>query len=203
VTETGGVKFRAERLTADMQPCLDLAELNLYRSKLRERQFIGQDANGIGFGNISVKAKNETGFFITISGGAIRESIGQADLVWVKSWSFAENLVRFEGPGTPSAETLTHAAIYGANRSAGAILHIHNRSVWDWLVAHAQATADAAEYGTTAMAETVQEFLDRSTCLTNVFAMSGHEEGVLAFGRDLAEAYASLMSVQPGRDPKV
>ena len=203
MTETGGVKFRAERLAAEMQPCPDLAELNLYRSKLRERRFIGQDANRIGFGNISVKAKNETGFFITISGGAIRESIGQADLVWVKSWSFAENLVRFVGPGTPSAETLTHAAIYGANRSVGAVLHIHDRSVWDWLVAHEQATADAAEYGTAAMAETVQEFLNRSNRLTNSFAMSGHEEGVLAFGRDLAEAYASLMGIQPGKDPKV
>jgi hypothetical protein len=203
MTETGGVKFRAERLAAEMRPCPDLAELGLYRSKLRDQKFIGQDVSGIGFGNISVKAKNETGFFITISGGAIRESISQADLAWVKSWSFAENIVRFEGPGTPSAETLTHAAIYDANRSVGAILHIHNRSVWDWLVAHGEATADAAEYGTAAMAETVQEFLNRSARLTNVFAMSGHEEGVLALGLNLAEAYASLMSIQPGKDLKV
>jgi L-ribulose-5-phosphate 4-epimerase len=196
VTETGGVKFRPERLAREMPPCADLAELNLYRSKLRQLGFIGRDAHGIGFGNISLKAK--AGFFITISGSAVRESISQADLVLVKRWSFSENMVGFEGPGTPSAETLTHAAIYEAIRTAGAILHIHNRPIWDGLMARGDATANAAEYGTAAMAHSVTEFLKRPECLTNVFAMSGHEEGVLAFGQNLAEAYASLQSWQRG-----
>jgi L-ribulose-5-phosphate 4-epimerase len=197
VTETGGVKFRPERLAREMPPCADLAELNLYRSKLRHLGFIGRDAHGIGFGNISLKAK--AGFFVTISGSAVRESISQADLVLVKSWSFSENIVRFEGPGTPSAETLTHAAIYEVTQTAGAILHIHSLPLWDWLIARGDATAGAAEYGTAAMAQAVQEFLQRSKGLTNVLAMSGHEEGVLAFGRDLAEAYAKLTSLRSGQ----
>jgi L-ribulose-5-phosphate 4-epimerase len=199
VTETGGVKFRPERLAGEMPPCADLAELNFYRTKLRQLGFIGRDAHGIGFGNISLKPKEKAGFFITISGSAVRESISQADLVLVKSWSFAENLVRFEGAGTPSAETLTHAAIYETDGSAGAVLHIHDRPIWDVLMARGNATANAAEYGTAAMAQGVREFLCRPGTLTNVFAMSGHEEGVLAFGRDLAEAYAELTGLQPGR----
>jgi L-ribulose-5-phosphate 4-epimerase len=199
VTETGGVKFRAERLSGEMAPCADLAKLNLYRSKLRDLGFIGQDAHGIGFGNVSLKEK--AGFFITTSGSAGRESISQADLVLVKSWSFSENIVRFEGPGTPSAETLTHAAIYQASRTAGVILHIHDRPLWDWLIARGDATADAAEYGTAAMAQAVAEFLKRPEYLTNVFAMSGHEAGVLAYGRDLAEAFANLEGLQPGNRP--
>jgi L-ribulose-5-phosphate 4-epimerase len=199
VTETGGIKFRAERLTVEMPPCPDLAELNFYRTKLRHLGFIGQDAHGIGFGNVSLKAK-ET-FFITTSGSAVRQSISQADLMLVKSWSFSENIVRFEGPGTPSAETLTHAAIYEATRTAGAVLHIHDRPLWDWLIARGDATADAAEYGTTAMAQAVGEFLRRPECLTNVFAMSGHEAGVLACGRDLAKAFANLEGSQPGNRP--
>jgi hypothetical protein len=73
--------------------------------------------------------------------------------------------------------------------------------VWDWLIARGDATAAAAEYGTTAMAQAVTEFLKRPECLTNVFAMSGHEEGVLAYGRDLAEAFANLEGVQPGKNP--
>lgn len=198
MTETGGVKFRPERLAGESPTCADLAELNFYRSKLRHLGFIGQDANGIGFGNVSLKPEDQTGFFITISGGALRESIGQADLVFVKNWSFTENTVRFQGPGIPSAETLTHAAIYQADSSAGAILHIHSRSIWDGLIARGHATGDAAEYGTTAMAQGVREFLNRPERLTNVFAMSGHEEGVLAVGRDLAEAYSNLSSFQPG-----
>ena len=202
MTETGGVKFRAERLAGEMPPCGALPELKFYRSKLRHLGFIGQDAHGIGFGNVSLKAQDKTGFFITISGSAVRESISQADLVLVKSWSFSENIVRFEGPSTPSAETLTHAAIYDASSTAGAILHIHNQPLWDWLIARGAATA-TAEYGTPAMAQAVTEFLNRPECLTNVFAMSGHEEGVLAYGRDLAEAFANLEGVQSGKNPPV
>ncbi len=199
MTETGGVKFRAERLTGETPPCANLAELNFYRSKLRQQGFVGQDAHGIGFGNVSLKAK--AGFLITTSGSAVRESLSQTDLVLVKSWSFSENLVRFSGPGTPSAETLTHAAIYQTNRTAGVILHIHDRPLWDWLIARGDATAEAAEYGTTAMAQAVAEFLRRPECLTNMFAMSGHEAGVLAYGQDLAAAFANLEDVQPGNRP--
>jgi hypothetical protein len=184
-----------------MPPCADLAKLNFYRTKLRHLGFIGQDAHGIGFGNVSLKAeaKEKTEFFITTSGSAVRESISPTDLVLVKSWSFPKNIVRFEGPGTPSAETLTHAAIYDASSTVGAIFHIHDRPLWDWLIACGDATADAAEYGTTGMAQAVTKFLNRPEC--PVFAMSGHEGGVLAYGRDLAEAFASLTSVQPGKSP--
>jgi class II aldolase/adducin N-terminal domain-containing protein len=195
MTETGAIKFRAERLPGKMQPCSKLIELSVYRSKLRGLGFIGEDANGIGFGNVSIKAKKDEGFFITVSGGALSDSIDQGGLVFVKNWSLSDNFVSFEGPGTPSAETLTHAAVYEVNPAAGAILHIHNRALWERLVEGGEATGDVAEYGTTAMAKAVQKFLKRRGRLTTVLAMSGHEEGVIAFGQDLAEAYARLINL--------
>jgi hypothetical protein len=102
-------------------------------------------------------------------------------------------LVRFEGSATPSAETLTHAAIYEVAPTVNAVLHIHDRATWERLLARGRATGGTAAYGTPAMAFEVQAFLRQRDRLTNAFAMFGHQDGVLAFGRTFAEAHATLM----------
>src|SRR3954466_3144213 len=170
MTETGLIKFRAERSDIIAPASPDMSALNVYRTMLRERGFIGRDANGLGFGNISLRSEPDAGFFITVSGSAGRDEIGPADLVFVREWNIPQNLVRFTGDGTPSAETLTHAAVYEAALGSGAVLHIHNEEFFAALAASGMKTKASAEYGTPAMALQVGEFVEESEGLTKVFA---------------------------------
>jgi hypothetical protein len=49
------VKFTYQRARMDIAPFDSLTELNACRRKLLEQRLIGLDANGIGFGNLSVR----------------------------------------------------------------------------------------------------------------------------------------------------
>jgi hypothetical protein len=59
------VKFTYERAHPDIAPFDALAELNACRRKLLELRLIGLDANGIGFGNLSVRDGMSGNFYIT------------------------------------------------------------------------------------------------------------------------------------------
>ena len=49
------IKFTCERVAANITTFDGLSKLNAYRRKLLELRLIGVDANGIGFGNLSIR----------------------------------------------------------------------------------------------------------------------------------------------------
>lgn len=54
------------------------------------------------------------------------------------------------------------------------------------------------EYGTPATARAVRHLLQATNLRKmTVFAMAGHRAGVVAFGKNLSEAYASLLEAMP------
>jgi hypothetical protein len=59
------VKFTYECASKGLAPFDALAELNACRRKLLEQRLIGLDANGIGFGNLSVRDGVSRTFYIT------------------------------------------------------------------------------------------------------------------------------------------
>ena len=64
------IKFACEQAATDVTPFGGLAELNAYRLKLLQLRLIGVDANGIGFGNLSIRDCATENFFITGSAPA-------------------------------------------------------------------------------------------------------------------------------------
>ncbi len=188
------IKFSCECVSGDIASFSGLAELNAYRRKLLDLHLIGVDPEGIGFGNLSVREGATKNFYITGSAtGGISELI-LANCAKVVACDFERNQVRYEGSAMPSSESLTHAAIYQSDPTAGAVIHCHNSKLWAALLNQAPTTSKAADYGTPGMAyEIMQLFTRTDTQSRKIVVMAGHEGGILTFGRDLEEAFAVLM----------
>jgi ribulose-5-phosphate 4-epimerase/fuculose-1-phosphate aldolase len=188
------VKFSCEPLAGDIASFSGLAELNAYRRKLLDLRLIGVDLKGIGFGNLSVRDGATKKFYITGSAtGGIHELI-LANCAKVVAYDFERNQVRYEGSAMPSSESLTHAAIYESDPTAGAVVHCHNSKLWTALLNQAPTTSTAAEYGTSQLAYEIMQLFTRTNVQSRKIAvMAGHEGGILTFGRDLEQAFAVLM----------
>ncbi len=186
------IKFSCERVAAEITSFEGLAELNAHRRKLRQLGLIGVDPNGIGFGNLSVRDGATDNFYITGSATGGRRELTLADYAKVVACDFERNCVRYEGSALPSSESLTHAAIYKSDATAGAVIHCHDSKLWAAVLNQAPTTSRAAEYGTPQLAYEIMQLFKR-TDVPKIIAMAGHEAGILTFGKDLEEAFAVLM----------
>jgi L-ribulose-5-phosphate 4-epimerase len=194
VSETGSVKFRCEQIAGEVSRFDGFDELSRYRRKLVDLGMIGVDADGIGFGNVSVRDRASAQFYITGSGtGSILE-LTPAHCAKVVAYDFAKNWLRCEGARVASSESLTHAAVYESEPIARAVIHCHDTKLWTALLNKAPTTPRNVEYGTPEMAYAVR-YLFESTDLKaeKIFAMSAHEGGIVTFGKDLEEAFGVLV----------
>jgi len=186
------IKFSCERVAAEITSFEGLAELNAHRRKLRQLGLIGVDPNGIGFGNLSVRDGATDNFYITGSATGGRRELALADCAKVVACDFERNCVRYEGSALPSSESLSHAAIYKSDVTAGAVIHCHDSKLWAAVLNEAPTTSKAADYGTAEMANEIVQLFTH-TDVPKIIAMAGHEAGILTFGKDLEEAFAALI----------
>ena len=188
------IKFSCERTATGITSFGGLAELNIYRRKLLDLRLIGVDPNGIGFGNLSVRDGVTDNFYITGSAtGGIHE-LTLTDCAKVVECDFDRNRVRYEGSALPSSESLTHAAIYESDATAGAVMHCHDSRLWAAVLNEAPTTSEAADYGTAEMANEIMQLFTRTDMESRkIIVMAGHGAGILTFGKDLEEAFAVLM----------
>ena len=188
------VKFSCERVAAEITSFGGLAELNACRRKLLQLGVIGVDPNGVGFGNLSVRDGATDNFYITGSAtGGIHE-LTLADCAKVVACDFERNRVRYEGSALPSSESLTHAAIYESDATAGAVIHCHDSKLWAAVLNEAPTTPKTADYGTPEVAnEIIQLFTHTDVQSRKIIVMAGHKAGILTFGKDLEQAFAVLM----------
>jgi ribulose-5-phosphate 4-epimerase/fuculose-1-phosphate aldolase len=187
------VKFTYERARAEMAPFDALAELNECRRKLLDQHLIGVSADGVGFGNVSVRDGCTNSFYITGSATGGLPELTSADCVRVVAYHFARNWLRYEGAAIPSSESLTHAAIYESDPTISAVIHCHDPALWATLLDRAPTTSKAVAYGTPEMAYEIIRLFDASDVRSKkIFVMAGHEDGIVAFGKDLEEAFAVL-----------
>jgi ribulose-5-phosphate 4-epimerase/fuculose-1-phosphate aldolase len=194
MAETGSIKFTWQQVPAEIGGFAGFAELNEYRRKLLELGMIGLDSNGVGFGNLSIRDGATSRFYITGSGtGGISELI-PSHYARVVAYDFARNWLQCEGSTVASSESLTHAAVYELDPTVFSVIHCHDTKLWAALLEmDAPATPKRVEYGTPAMAHAVRD-LFKATDMRwkKIFAMAGHEGGVVAFGRDPEEAFGVL-----------
>ena len=188
------IKFSCERVATEVNSFGKLADLNAYRRKLIDLQLIGMDPNGIGFGNLSVREGGTGNFYITGSATGGIPELTLADCAKVVACDFERNRLRYEGSALPSSESLTHAAIYESDATAGAVIHCHDSKLWAAALNRAPTTSKVAEYGTPEMANEIMQLTARTGVASrNIVVMAGHEGGILTFGKDLEEAFAVLM----------
>ena len=194
MSETGSVKFRCEQVAVKISPFPEFAELNKYRRELREHGMIGVDSSGIGFGNLSVRNGASSRFYITGSATGSVPELSAMDYAKVVAYDFARNWLRCEGAIIASSESLTHAAVYESDPTAGAVIHCHELTLWAAFLDNAPTTPKHVEYGTPEMAYAVRRLFDLTDVKRRkIFVMAAHEGGLVIFGRDLEEAFGVLM----------
>ena len=188
------IKFACEQAATEITPFDGFSELNAYRRKLLQLRLIGVDANGIGFGNLSIRDGATNNFYITGSATGGKAELTLADCARVVAYDFEKNWLRYEGSAIPSSESLTHAAVYESDAQAGAVIHCHDSKLWAALLNQAPTSSTAVDYGTPEMAyEVTRLFKVADLQSRKILVMAGHEGGILAFGKDLEEAFAVLM----------
>jgi ribulose-5-phosphate 4-epimerase/fuculose-1-phosphate aldolase len=188
--DEGYVKYQCNWIDAPPFSLNAIGELNRWRDKLYQLGLIGQYDNGIGFGNLSIRCQEEGDRFIisgTKTGGL--PSLNKRHYTKVIDYNWEKNYVTCLGPIQASSEALTHAAIYEANPKIDVVIHVHHLDLWQNLMNKVPTTSKNIAYGTPEMArEIIRLCREENLGATQILVMSGHEEGIITFGRNLDEA---------------
>ena len=187
--DEGYIKYRCFWQEVPAIAPAEIVELNRWRTKLYQLGLIGEYDNGIGFGNISIRLNGSSQLIIsgTQTGGVANLTTQHYSKVTDFDWQ--KNYVTCQGLTKASSETLTHGAIYVAEPSVNAVVHVHHGQLWHKLLDRFPTTNPDCAYGTPEMAEEIVRLCQQSsTQQQKIIIMSGHEEGILTFGESLAEA---------------
>lgn len=186
--ETGSIKFQCDWIRTEPVDERMITEINRWRNILFNHKLIGVYPNGIGYGNISIRL-NDQEFLISGTSTGHLEKLSTNHYSTVTTYNFSENTLTCKGPIKASAESLTHAAVYEMDQHIQAIIHIHNKQIWDKLLNRIPTTSASVEYGTPQMALEIKKLFSTTNLLEHkILVMGGHEEGIIAFGKDLEEA---------------
>jgi ribulose-5-phosphate 4-epimerase/fuculose-1-phosphate aldolase len=195
MTDEGVIKFQLDHTPAEPLPWEALAKLERWRGWMYAHGLIGvieTEHGPIGYGNISVR--HGQGFIISGSQTGHLPRLDASHYTLVTAADPAHNRLHARGPIKPSSESLTHAMVYDQDPQIGWVLHAHWRLVW---LAAARLgiplTAPEVAYGTPEMAgETARLFAETKVKEIGIFAMAGHEDGIVSFG-ETAEQAAGVM----------
>jgi len=190
----GVIKYTIEHTTEDAPVFSGYETLEALRSRLFTLGLIGV-AEGIGYGNISLREKNSRAFFITATQTGELSSLTNDYYTYINDYDFSSFKVISRGRHKPSSEALSHAMIYQIDPQINAVIHVHSKALWNFMKEN-NTLATTAEYGTAEMADEIASlYKDRDPFESSTFVMRGHEDGIMAFGRDANEAELTLYSM--------
>lgn len=182
--DEGYIKFECNWINKPL-PISVPDSLLFWRDKMHQLGLIGYyPQHKVGYGNISIRTKQ--GILISGTQTGNTYPIKATDFTLVTAYDIKNNNVTCEGTIQASSETLTHAAIYEGDKSVNAVIHIHHLKLWTKLLHRVSTTNKNILYGTPEMANEIS----RLALLKNnkIIVMEGHEEGIIAYGKDLNEA---------------
>lgn len=185
--DDGVIKYQRDFTKTEALKPDQYRPLECWRKKLYQLKLIGEyPSEKIGYGNLSMRL-HEHHFLITGTQTGKHPDLNGEHYTIVTGHDLKMNLIKASGPIDASSEALTHAAIYAHNQKIQAVFHVHEKLLWNAMLEHNLAhTQKDIPYGTVAMATAVNELIADDTC--GVFAMAGHEDGIVSFGKNLDEA---------------
>src|SRR5579885_2337141 len=107
----GVIKFNCNWIRSAPLDLSLILEINDCRNKLHKQHLIGVTSDGIGFGNISIRYR-ENSFIISGSGTGAIPYLTNEHYTTVTEYNIEENRLTANGPIIASSESLTHAIIY-------------------------------------------------------------------------------------------
>ena len=191
--DEGYIKFNYEWIPASI-PAIDLTELIQWRQKLYDAKLIGAYPDGIGFGNISQRYQGSE-FIISASATGNNTTLDASHFSLVDEFDLDKNWLSCIGNLPASSESLSHAAIYSASPQTKAIVHIHNLALWKKHLNRLPTSDPNAQYGTPAMAYSLQKLINKESISAEVIVMGGHKEGLLIYAPDLKQAAEKALSL--------
>ena len=187
----GIIKFKANKVNSKIITDNEFAIINPWRQYCFDRKYIGIDTDGIGYGNISFRSRENNEFIISASATGGISNLLASDYSRVISFDIKNNVLNCEGEKLASSESLSHAAIYKAKPEIKAVLHIHNIDLWKKQLNILPTTAMNAEYGTQAMADAITDIVKKSND-SGIIIMGGHREGILSYGSNLESCIIAI-----------
>lgn len=194
IRDDGVVKYRAVHTEGEIPHDPLLMQLDAYRTELFDLGLVGVYSDGIGFGNVSIKHRDGCIISGTSTGGL--RILGATGYCFIHSFNLAINEVFTQGPVKASSEAMTHCAIYQANPLIQSVLHIHSHHLWIELMRKGcmSTPADIA-YGTPQMALSIASLVNTTALSNGLIVMSGHEDGIVAFGESISLAFEQIYAV--------
>lgn len=189
-----------------------LAELDALRTTLFDSGWLGQSPEGIGFGNISLRANylqqgvnkdqaQPNAFIITATGTGGARKLGPDGYCLVCDFDLSANSVKSRGPLKPSSESMSHGAIYRAAPSVMCIAHLHSLELYNCLLAAgAPSTPIEAAFGTPHLAMALENLVAKSPLAKSpmevTIIMKGHVPGIIFYAPSLQALQACFNFLQ-------
>jgi hypothetical protein len=170
-------------------------DIEAVRSRLYALNLIGvYPDSGIGFGNISQRV-SEKSFVITGTQTGDLESLHAEHYSLVEDFDDTQFYLKSSGASKPSSEALTHGTIYNLSSKIGAVIHIHSRKLWEFMLKNEYLKTNDVPYGSQEMIADIKDLYAKNDLDNAKFAMLGHEEGIITFGKDLQTAERELLKI--------
>ncbi|HEY3383055.1 MAG TPA: class II aldolase/adducin family protein [Vicinamibacterales bacterium] len=194
--QEGVVKYTVKHESTRIDLPAEMGELLSERRRLHALGLIGADAQGVGYGNLSIRLYSSPCFLITCSQSSGLTEVDQRHFAKVTVIDLDKNFLRSIGGRPPSSEALTHAALYQVNGAIRAVAHVHSHRIWSTCRHHLPTTRDDVLYGTPAMGQEMIRLHKRQALgRQGVVVMGGHQDGVIAFGPTLGEAVGEILKL--------
>lgn len=199
--EEGIIKYKQEFIETQAPSRDYIRELLTYRVLCFERTWIGSLPDGTGYGNISCRAPKDledVQFFISGSQTGHIPILNTHQISVVNEYSITENRLLCSGLIQASSESLTHAGIYEADPEISAIVHIHNKKLWEFAQVNGVITTHSSiPYGTVEMSlALIDAVKSGAKTHTGIIAMGGHEDGIIAWGLGFPQAIQKIRDLE-------
>ncbi|RUM71421.1 MAG: class II aldolase/adducin family protein [Sulfurovum sp.] len=163
-------------------------EIESLRKRLFALNLIGVTDEGIGFGNISQRVGRDSFVITGTQTGHLAKLQGE-HYALIEAYNDKEFYLKSSGAIKPSSEALTHGTIYNLSFDISAVIHIHSKVIWNFMLKNNYLKTEDVAYGTKEMIDEVNRIFSTIEPLSNPkFVMLGHEDGVIIFGTDLLSA---------------
>ncbi|NIQ93267.1 MAG: class II aldolase/adducin family protein [Desulfuromonadales bacterium] len=199
--QEGVIKFRLDYAEAPPVHGEQIVEINAWRQVLFRLGLVGRDTQrygGYAFGNVSRRLDGTAAHCRFLVSGTQTGGLAELDsghYATVLDCDIDANRLSARGPIRPSSEALTHAAVYVCDETVRFVMHAHCPEIWQWAEALRLPTTPAqAAYGTPEMATEVERLFARTDVKARgLFAMGGHEDGIVSFGATAEQAGQALV----------